>query len=389
MKIAVITMHAVKNYGSALQTYATQKVLTDLGYDVEIIHYIRKKNLDSNLADTWTARDRGVARAIKRLVLRPTLKRWRVVFNGYLKKYIHTSKRVYSGEQELLADPVQADVFCTGSDQVWNSGWSQGIEKAFYLTFVPDEVPKVALAASIGTSELSEEECARVFPYLRRYQAISIRETSSAAFLKEKGFDNVSFCLDPTQLLTRDQWLDHALPRKGLPEQYILLYQLNHNPEFDAFALAFAKRKGLPLYRLCTRYDQARLPGKPIFLPQVQEWVSILNNAQIVLTDSFHASAFCINLNTQFVAVFPQEYSCRIADLLRLYGLEDRRLTGYDQLDIADRPIDFDRTNEILYRERSRCLELIREMMEKAAGNASGNVLGNTSGNAAENAAGK
>ncbi len=363
MKIALITMHAVKNYGSALQTYATQQVLEDAGLDVEIINYIRKKNLDSNLAKTWTRNDKGLNKLLKKIILGPTIMRWKHVFNGYLERYVHTSAYTYTSEGELRSKPIQADIFCTGSDQVWNSGWNEGIETPYYLTFVPDEVPKIAVAASIGKSELSKEECQRVFPLIRRYDYISIRETSSVSFLRNQGFDNVVFCLDPTQLLTREQWLEHAVEYKGMPEKYVLIYQLNHDEQFDCYAVEFAKRKGLPLYRICTRYDQARLSGKPLFIPQVQQWLSLVANAECVLTNSFHATAFCINLNTQFVSIFPNEYSCRIGDVLRLYGLENRRLKNYDQLDIADQMIDFNRTNKILIENRERCLKLIDKMI--------------------------
>ena len=359
-------MHAVKNYGSVLQTYATQKILKNKGYDVEVINYIRKSYLDSNLSDTWTQNDKGLKKHVKKIILYPTLNRWKHVFNGYLTKYIDISPNSYSNEEELILNPVQADIFCTGSDQVWNSGWNDGIEKPFYLSFVPDDIPKIAIAASIGKSELTHEECECVYPYLRRYDFMSLRETSSVRFLRDHGFDNVDFCLDPTQLLTREQWIEHAVEYKVLPEKYILIYQLNHDKDFDRFAEEFARRKGLPLYRICTRYDQARLSGKPIFVPQVQEWLSLINGAEIVLTNSFHATAFCINLNTQFVSISPNEYSCRIKDVLELYGLEDRRLKRYDQYDIADRTIDFNKSNRILENNRQKSLELIDKMINAA-----------------------
>ena len=152
MKIAVITMHAVKNYGSVLQTYATQRVLLKKGHEVEIINYIREKNLDSNLSNTWTKNDTGLKKIAKKIVLYPTLQAWKKIFNAYLNKYIVMSPTTYSNENDLLNHKVNADIFCTGSDQVWNSGWNEGIEKPFYLSFVPDNVPKISLAASIGKS---------------------------------------------------------------------------------------------------------------------------------------------------------------------------------------------------------------------------------------------
>ena len=158
MKIAVITMHAVKNYGSVLQTYATQEILTKLGYDVEIINYIREKNLNSNLLETWTVNDDGIKKIIKTLILIPTIKKWITVFGTYLEDNINMSSNTYTSEKQLINNPVIADMFCTGSDQVWNSGWNNGIEKAFYLSFVPDNIPKISVAASIGKTELSENK---------------------------------------------------------------------------------------------------------------------------------------------------------------------------------------------------------------------------------------
>ena len=294
MKVSVITMHAVKNYGSVLQTYATQTVLNSLGCETEIINYIRKKNLDSNLADTWTANDHGIKKVIKKAILYPTISRWKKVFGGYLKKNINLSEYVYSSTEDFVRNPIVADVFCTGSDQVWNSGWNQGIEKPFFLDFAPDDATKISIAASIGKTELAAEEVKAIKPMLERYNAISIRETSGVGVVKGMGIANVQFCLDPTLLLPRQKWLEHAIDIK-VPEKYILVYQLNRDEKFDRYAVEVAKRKKLPLLRVCTRYDQQRLPGKAIIIPEIQQLLTLFNKAELVITNSFHATAFCIN----------------------------------------------------------------------------------------------
>lgn len=362
MKIAVITMHAVKNYGSVLQTYATQKILRDMGYDVEIINYIRKKNLNSNLLHTWTKNDTGFKKIIKSIVLRPTIKRWKKVFGSYLVQNITLSNKIYTTEQQLIDDPIDADIFCTGSDQVWNSGWNNGIEKAFYLSFVPEATPKFSLAASIGKSELSDGELEIIYPLLRRYKYISVREMSALALIKGMGLNNSGFCLDPTLLLTREDWLKHA-KKINIKKKYVLIYQLNHDENFDKYAVNFAKRKNLDLYRVCTRYDQIRLSGKPIVLPEVQELIRLINNAEYVLTNSFHATAFCINLNKQFVSIYPNEYTSRISDILELCSLENRHLSNYEQYDIADEDIDFNSVNTKLEKYREESIDLIKEMI--------------------------
>ena len=363
MKVALITLHAIKNYGSVLQTYATQRVLLKKGHEVEIINYIREKNLDSNLSNTWTKNDTGLKKIAKKIVLYPTLQAWKKIFNAYLNKYIVMSPTTYSNENDLLNHKVNADIFCTGSDQVWNSGWNEGIEKPFYLSFVPDNVPKISLAASIGKSELNKTECDAIIPFLKRYSYISIREMSSMLFLQSLGLKNVDFCLDPTLLLSKREWLDHSETYLGLPQKFILVYQLNHDSKFDAYAVEIAKRKGLPLYRICTRYDQIRLPGKPIFIPKVEQFVYLLDKATLVLTNSFHASAFCINLNTNFVSICPNEYSCRITDLLDLFSLSKKRLKNYNDYDIPDIMINYDKINSLLDSYRKKSLKLIDDMI--------------------------
>lgn len=363
MKIDVITMHAVKNYGSVLQTYATQKVLSNLGYEVEIINYIREKNLNSNLIKTWTKNDNGIKKVIKSLILKPTVVRWIKVFGNYLKENINLSQNVYTSEHELLKNPPVADIFCTGSDQVWNSGWNNGIEKAFYLSFVPKGIPRVAMAASIGKTELSKDEVDAVLPFLQKYNYISMREMSGLSLIKNMGIENSGFCLDPTLLLTREEWLRHSTPYE-LNRKYVLIYQLNHDEKFDKYAEEFAKRKGLELYRICTRYDQMRLSGKGIVLPEVRQLLGLINGAEYILTNSFHATAFCINLNKQFVSIYPNEYSSRISDILKLLSLEERHLDDYNQYDIADKLIDYTVVNEKLYRHREESLLLIRTMLE-------------------------
>lgn len=369
MKIAVITMHAVKNYGSVLQTYATEQILKNMGYDVEIINYIRQKNLDEKLLDTWTRNDNTIKAALKKAVLLPTVKRWKKVFWSYLQNNITLSKHQYTYESDFQAHPVEADIYCTGSDQVWNSGWNDGIDQRFFLDFTPQNKSRAALAASIGSEKLSSHEMETIKPFLEKYQYITLRETSALSIMEQIGIQKSKYnlCLDPTLLLSREQWLAHA-KMVSHPKKYVLVYQLNHDSNFDEFAKKFAKRKNLELIRICTRYDQVHLPGHAVMIPEVQELLGWFHGAEYIITNSFHATAFSINLNKQFVSVFPNEYGCRIRDILSLFGLENRRLSEYTQYDIADEPIDYQRVNDILIKEREQSIQTVRNMLEQCKG---------------------
>ena len=118
-RVAVITLQAVKNYGSVLQAYATQVVLERLDQDVVIIDYIREFNLDNKIADKITENDKGLKKIAKEIVLYPTIKKWKKVFNDFLKKNLNLTKKVYTYPQDFIENPIEADVFCVGSDQVY------------------------------------------------------------------------------------------------------------------------------------------------------------------------------------------------------------------------------------------------------------------------------
>lgn len=364
MKIAVITMHAVKNYGSALQTYATEQVLKKLGYDVEIIDYIRKKNIDSNLINVWTAKEQGIRKAAKKIVLYPTIKKWIKVWKSYLKTHIKLSDVTYTDLKDFSSNPVHADIMCTGSDQVWNSGWNDGVEYPFYLSFVNDETPKLSFSASFGKEELEESEVELVKPLLERYDFITVREKSALAILNRMGIENAAFTLDPTLFLTQKQWKEH-MSKKRLNKPYVLVYQLNRSKKFDAWASRFAKSKGLGLIRLCLRYDQIILPGKKVFIPEIREFLSLIHNAEYVITDSFHATAFSINFNKQFFSVLPEMYNCRLKNFLSLFDLEKRIVNDYSGFESAG-TINYALINTILDIERKKSMTQLKYALQIA-----------------------
>jgi len=359
MKVAVITLHAIKNYGSVLQTYATQKKFEELGCEVEIINFLREDSLDKNVYRRWTRNDKFPINVIKSLVLLPTANRWKKVFWGFLNKRVNLTPQMYLSEKEFKEHLPEADVYCTGSDQVWNSTWNRGFIPEFYLSFAPDDKMKISLSASIGKEDFEEWEKKDAYRLLKRYDAISVRESNAVSILNNIGIEDVEHLVDPTLLMTREFWTSFA-SKKVVKEPYVLIYQLNRNPQFDEYAVEFAKRKKCKLVRLCTRYDQIRLPGKAIVLPEVDEFVSLLANADYVITDSFHATAFSLNLNTEVVCIYPKDFSSRIASILRKTNLEHRHLLNYSQLDIADESVNFETVNNYFNAEREKADKWLR-----------------------------
>ncbi len=359
MKISLITLHAVKNYGSVLQTLATQKMFESYGFDVEVINYIRENCLDRNLMAYWCGKNPG-----KMAAMYPTLKRWKKVFNKFIEQNLHVTEKVYTYEEDFKDFPLDADLYCTGSDQVWNSGWNTGIEKALFLNFVPADKYKFAFSSSFGKKELSEGEVKQIKPYIDQYRYISVREDYAKTLLeKDLGYTRCQHVVDPTLAYDGEFWRGLA-PKSKIKGDYILIYNLNRSREFDEYAVKLSKKTGLPLVRLCTRYDQIYRPGKSVLVPEVFEFITLIDNAKYVLTDSFHATAFSLNLNTEPICIYPAEYGGRLESILRMTNSLQKHVRDYEDFDVVNRSVDFSEVNKALEEQRVRIREYLSMVFE-------------------------
>ncbi len=358
MRIDVITLHAVQNYGSVLQAFATEEFFRRQGCDTRLIHYVREDVHRQNLLREWS---RG--NPCKALAMLPTIWRWERVFGGFMKKHLHLTQKTYTGQEDFHDYPLTADAYCTGSDQVWNSVWNRGILPCLYLDFIPKGAYKFAFAASFGQSRIDKEEVALTRGYLEQYRKLSVRESSAGDILRQQyGIAGARHILDPTLCLSPEEWREHT--RKGKNRKdYILVYNLNRSREFDLYAVKLAKHTGLPLYRLCTRYDQLLRPGKSILIPEVWDFVSLIDEARYVLTDSFHATAFALNLGTEPICVYPKAFAGRLESLLCMTGTQQRRIKDYEDFGVLRRPVDFAVVEECLAKEREKAAAFLQEVL--------------------------
>lgn len=361
MKVAVITLHAVPNYGSVLQALATQKLLTAHGLDVEIINYIRKDITYHNLYNHWGGRN-----PLKRLVIHPTIQRWKKVFGEYCSKNLNLSEYRYYSMADFKAHPVKADLYCTGSDQVWNTKWNKGVLPEFYLAFAPEKAYRFAFAASIGKDSIDAREVELTSEFIKKYRYISMREKSAEKLVAEKyHFDKVCTVLDPTLGLSAKEW--RALMSKDrIDGDYILIYNLNRSKQFDEYASKLSKKTGLKLVRLCTRYDQFYRVGKSVLVPEIPEFISLIANARYVLTDSFHATAFSINMNTEPICVLPPEFSDRVKGFLKLMNAESRLVHDYSDFSVLKHHLNFTEINATLDEKRAEMHKFIETVADDA-----------------------
>lgn len=148
--------------------------------------------------------------------------------------------------------------------------------------------------------------------------------------------------------------------------KYILVYQIHNGKELNACAKEISKRLGLPLLRVSPMFHQISRGGKFVYLPDVTDFLNLIDNASFMMTDSFHGTAFAINFNTPFAEILPDSgTSSRNVSILNLTGLSNRIVTNQEQLDKLEMSVDFSNANRTLNEKRNESMAILKYMLKK------------------------
>lgn len=363
MDIKVITRHAPSNYGSLLQSIATITILERLGHTCEIIDYIRDDEHGLKAVITSLNGKQGwngnLLKKLAYIAFRyPEEKTAEIKFSRMRKKYLKLTQRCRAHEDLKQLD---ADVFMTGSDQVWGPTLNGQYDEAYFLSFVTGK-PRTAYAASFGRTDFTPQILAEYKKLLSTYSGIAVRENSAVDLLTQMGIPCAGQVLDPTLLLTGEEWSKRI--KRNIEGKYVLVYQLHNNPVLTDYALRFARHTGLPLYRISPTFHQIRRGGKFVYLPDLDEFLSYIKNCTYFLTDSFHGTAFALNFNKQFIEILPNNKTgSRNQSILQLTGLTDRILTDFSDFSMADKVIEYTLVNNILAKERQKSIAILKSLL--------------------------
>ena len=357
MKIYNITIHRNCNYGSVLQTYATQKTFEDLQFECETIDFVRQLDTKSGALKRLKNKSKGLSKnpillcVAKAVMLISYIKKEKT-FNAFLNKYINLNSESYYSNEELKKKLPKVDAYCTGSDQIWNSFWNEGVEPAYYLDFVPDNAFCFSYASSIGQSiENSEKKI--ISQMLQKYKYISVRESQSIESLKELGIKDVVQVLDPTLYRKNDLW-EQLASDKFKKRKYVVTYNLHHDKKLDNFANTLAKEKGIELLNISYNWHDVIRPGKLVWCPSVEEYLGLIRDAEYVIADSFHATAFSIQFHKKFISFYPEKASIRIRDILKKLDIQQRGTEGNPNIQDMDADIDYNAVDNLLYKYRKQ-----------------------------------
>lgn len=365
-KVEIITLHRVPNYGSFLQAYATQQKVCELGYETEIIDYIPERMTKNGMLKALKNKKNILkksllVRTIAQMIIYPSYILRFKIFDRAINKYLNITNFKYSSEEQLEKNVPNADIFMTGSDQTWNSGWNGGIDYPLFLKFINGK-PKVAYAASFGKSKLDEWEKEITKDLLNDYEAISLREESGVMICDELGIINTISVLDPTLLLDGNAWRKIST-NKHCNENYILVYNLNRNKKIDKYAKNLSKKTGLKIKYLSYQLHEFYKAGKMYCNPEIEEFLDLIDNAKYIISDSFHATAFSLNFNKEFIIVYPGKYSTRLQNVLKLLGLENRVAKDENDLSIIEEKINYEKVNQIVEKKREESIKWLKDSL--------------------------
>lgn len=341
--IGIITIHKINNYGSVFQAYALQQVCENLGYRAEIIDYNfpnvqHRDNKYAVVEDTLPTEPKWI-----KLLFAKDLLRQHKGNAQFVAKYQHLSQQVYNSPKELKVAPPHYDVYITGSDQLWSPRHCNG-DPAFMLHFAPNEALKISYAASIGAKDIPEELRPIYKELLGRYRHIGVRENSGVEVIDRVVGKQAITVLDPTLLLNRDEWNKIASPKRQVKKKYILCYFLNYSfnafPYVDDLAEYMQQQTGYeivrvarPPHKLKCKHTHYRVGASP------EEFLALVRDAEMILTTSFHGTAFAVNYGKPVFTVVQDRNTgdSRQVSLMSNLGLDAQILSITESFPSKDR----------------------------------------------------
>ena len=324
-KIGILTFHTAINYGAILQAYALQKTLQEFSAHnvVKIINFKTDDHINR-----YSLFKRKHTNHVKNIILQIislrcffSLKQRENRFKTFIKNELHLTER-YKTEDRLLNNIPDMDIYISGSDQVFNP--DNIYFKAYYLAFNKGNALKIAYAPSFGISNFTKEIENKVKKYLIDFDALSCREQTGSDFLSGITNSKISTVLDPVFLLNKDQWNKLSIaPRTK--SKYIFVYDLNGGKNLITIAKKIAIKTGCKI--ICQTQNPYRFynVSSQLYNSGPKEFLGLISNAEYVITDSFHGTAFSIVLRKPFYTYIAMpDKSSRIRSITDVLCLNNR-----------------------------------------------------------------
>lgn len=357
-KIGILTFHRAVNYGAVFQMYALCKAIERLGGRPEVIDYRCKMIEDFYYKPA--SKDYSIKMNLKSFLYYGKQKRRNAAFEGFQNNLIPLSKEKYFNSSELEATEEMYDSFIVGSDQVWNYKCIRG-DKAFLLDFVKSGNKKNSYAASLGKMTEEELELMNFSKYLAEYNQISVREKDGFDIINKCCEKDIDICLDPTLLLEKVDW--SKISQYNETKKFVLVYSVNLPKKVIEIGRKIASERGLKLIvvTLENKYTPMKNEENQSFCTP-QSLLGYFENAEYVVTNSFHGTVFSIINQREFITIKNDKTgldNSRLETLLESLGLESRLVDEYKTNDL----INYDKVTNNLKILKKKSLEYLERIV--------------------------
>ncbi len=359
MKIGILTFWwSNDNYGQILQCYALQKYLRDAGHDAFLIRYNPQNDYAKTSLFFRFYKAFNPVKLYKFLRFKLNQKKsaqeqklYDRHFDGFRKRYIVQSEKIYTSCEQLKADPPQADVYIVGSDQVWNfSFYADKVYKckdvlhAYFLDFGTTETKRMSYAASWGITSLKQDFIEEITPLLKSFDFVSVREESGIELCKTCGFSNAEFRCDPTLLNSaecyRNLYKNNISAKQN--KKYVFVYRLSNPCDFDIDSVyKWASEKNLEVVYVTGNnfYDSYKKT-----FASIEDWLYLIDNAEYVITNSFHCCVFSLLFKKKF-GVVPitgiwSEMNSRLETLFNIFNISSRWFKSSDDFSVLESKLE-------------------------------------------------
>lgn len=335
MNIKIITIHAMHNPGSVFQAYALQSFLNQSNNNVDIIDYRPAYFYNEGSKFKFL---------VKRILYHKAYRSRMKKFNLFISQNMSLTQR-FTSLEELKKANLKADFFIAGSDQLWNSDFPCGRDRSFYLEFVNDG-KKISYATSVGKKEIDVANEKILKSELPTFDAISVREKSTAEYLTRILKRDVFWVSDPVFLLNKAHYENFISANTPINAPYVMIYLSPANPVLDKI-INFYREKGLKII-LVGGFTRRCYCDIHINDMGPKDFLNFIYHAEVVVSSSFHATAFSYIFHKSFITILPKSNGERIVSLLEMACLMYRGVEEKLDFNLLEKPINWDYVDEVM-----------------------------------------
>ncbi len=362
MRVGILTFQSSNNFGAILQAYALEKKIEELGHNCTIINYTSPqkkgwyKPVDFSIS-------KGIKHNIRQIFKIPNLrfvKEKNRKTGKFKKEKLNIGSSSFLGNSDELREYLNTfDIIIVGSDQVWNYK-NTSFDKVYFLDFANLKPKKVSYAASFGMSEIPKNVESEYMRLLSDFKLISVREKSGKNIVESLTGKNTEITLDPTLLHNKQTW-EKFLPTiksDSSQKKYLLIYTIGRDDNINRIADEISKKYNLSVIKIMNDFRDNFNPSYKGLNPSVEEFLCVINNAECILTNSFHGVAFSINFNKNFFVFLNPNNTAntRIENLLEIAGLTDRIIDLKNRY-VGKYEINYEEVNKMIQQKREEsCL---------------------------------